>query len=149
MRSFRSLGIALAMLVPLSAIDTPAHAITRQQWSNICFDSLGLRSATSQVDVSGAGFRLDDGVSAEQCAKPPPANWDTRLSATIDFIKNYPDSGGNYLLIVRCVGTGERYVGSFPKCNSTQRPISAATPNTISSYSKEELIKWVNDNIPR
>jgi len=148
MRSLQSLGIALAMFAPLSAIETPAHAITTQQWRNVCFDSLGLRSATSQADVSGAGFRMDNGVPPQDCAKPAPAAWDDTLRATINFIKDFPGSGGNYLLIARCSGTGERYAGSFPKCNSTQKPITAATPHTLSAYSKEELIKWVNDNIP-
>ncbi len=99
MRSFRDIGVASAMLILLTAIDAPAYAITKQQWTKICADSLGLRSAPSQDDVNGAGFRMDDGVSPELCFKPPPGNWDTRLKATIDFIKNYPTSSGNYLLI--------------------------------------------------
>ncbi|RDV01834.1 hypothetical protein [Undibacter mobilis] len=148
MRSFRSLGIAVAMLVPLSAIDTPAYAITTEQWRNVCFDSLGLRSATSQVDVGKAGFRMDDGVAPAARAKPPPPTWDATLRSTIAFIKAYPDSGGNYLLIVQCVGTAERYGTTFPKCNSTQTPITAATPKTLSEYTDDELIDWVNANIP-
>lgn len=149
MPSFRTLGIASAMLVLLPAIDTPAYAITKQQWTKICADSLGLRSAPSQDDVSGAGFRMDDGVSPELCFKPPPGNWNTRLKATIDFIKDYPNSSGNYLLIAQCSGTGERYFNSFPKCNSTHKPITAFTPKTLGEYTKEELIEWVNDNIPK
>lgn len=149
MRSFRDIGVASAMLILLTAIDAPAYAITKQQWTKICADSLGLRSAPSQDDVNGAGFRMDDGVSPELCFNPPPGNWDTRLKATIDFIKNYPTSSGNYLLIAQCSGTSERYFNSFPKCNSTHKPITAFTPKTLGEYIKEELIEWVNDNIPK
>lgn len=148
MLSFRSLGIAIAMLLPFTAFNAPASAISNGQWRNVCGNSLGLRSATTQVDVGNAGFRMDDGVPPQNCFQPPPGNWDTRLRSTIEFIKNFPNSSNNYLLIVRCVGTAERYGGTFPKCNSTHAPITAATPNTLSTYTVNELINWVNANIP-
>lgn len=148
MRIVRQLSVALAIMAALTTFNAPASALTNQQWQNICFDALGLRSATTQVDVGNAGFRMDDGVAPLNCRPPPPGTWDAVLRNTITFIKNYPNSGNNYLLIVRCVGTAERYAGSFPKCNSTHGPITAATPNTISTYTIDQLINWVNANIP-
>lgn len=148
MRIVRQLAVALAIVAALTVFNAPAFAITQQQWRNICLNALGLRSAITQVDVGNAGFRMDDGVQPQDCLQPPPGNWNTRLRTTIEFIKNYPNSGNNYLLIVRCIGTAERYGGTFPKCNATQGPITAATPNTISNYTVDQLIDWVNANVP-
>lgn len=149
MRTFRSVCIALAVFSTLAAA-TPASALTQQQWTNVCVDFLGLRSGATAVDTNGAGYGMDNGNTVPMnCLQPPPANWDTLLNGTITLIKGFPNSGGRYLLIVNgCPGQAADYPGAFPKCNHVSGNVVQATPQTLANYTVQQLIAWVNANIP-
>lgn len=150
MRIFQRLCIALAVLSSLAIAAPPASALTQQQWTNVCVNFLGLRSGANAGDTNGAGYGMDNGNAAPlNCLQPPPANWDQLLNGTITLIKNFPDSGGRYLLIVnRCPGQARDYPGAFPKCNRVGGNVVQATPQTMANYTVPQLINWVNANIP-
>lgn len=135
MRTTRHLCGVLIILSALAASNAPASALTQQQWTNVCMNFLGLRSGATQVDTNGAGYGMDNG--------------NTLLDTTLTTIKNFPNSGPRFLLIVGgCPGLSPDYSGTFPKCNSVKGNVIAATPNTLANYTVNQLITWVNQNIP-
>jgi hypothetical protein len=150
MRTTRSLCGVVIILSALAASNAPASALSQQQWTNVCMNFLGLRSGATQVDTNGAGYGMDNGNTVPlNCLQPAPQGWDTLLDGTLTTIKNFPNSGPQYLLIVGgCPGLSPDYSGTFPKCNSVTGGVIAATPNTLANYTVPQLINWVNQNIP-
>ena len=150
MRIVRSLYFLTALLSAFMAFSAPASALTQLQWTNVCANFLGLRSAATQVDTNGAGYGMDNGNTVPlNCLQPAPQGWDNLLQSTIALIKGFENSGTRYLLIVSgCPGLANDYPGAFPKCNNVNGGVVIATPNTLANYTDAQLIVWVNANIP-
>ncbi|MGH6671162.1 MAG: hypothetical protein ACRECV_04180, partial [Xanthobacteraceae bacterium] len=72
---------------------------------------------------------------------------DAVLMATIHFIFGLPHQGNNLYLLSRCTGLGERYQGSFPKCNSVGQAPHIYAQTLIGQQTEAELIHWVNEQI--
>ncbi len=146
------IGFAVSLLVFSGSLgfSRPAAAIDQAQWYNICFNTLGLRSAATPTDTNGAGYGMDNGnLVPMDCFKAEPADWNTLLAETLARIKAFEGSGARFLLIVStCPGLARDYPGTFPKCNKVAGGVVAATPNTLDNYTVQQLFDWVNSNIP-
>lgn len=151
MKILARFALALIILMGGIGLSRPAAAINQEQWTNICVNFLGLRSAATPVDTNGAGYGMDNGNTVPMaCLQAQPANWNTLLATTITLIKGFPNSDGRYLLIVGgCPGLTADYPGAFPKCNTVTGAVVAATPNTLGNYTAQQLIDWVNATVPQ
>jgi hypothetical protein len=152
MRLYRNAVFTASLLGVLMSFSGSASALTQRQWNNVCVNFLGLRSAAHQNDTNGAGYGMDDGntVPMNCIRNPPPTHWDVLLAGTIEQIKAFPNSGTQYLLIVNhCPGQARDYPSTFPKCNRVMGGVIHATPATLSHYSDQQLITWVEESIPQ
>lgn len=149
MRTLRNLAAAIATISALTVFNAPAFAISQQQWTNLCLNFHGLRSGATQADTNGAGYGMDNGNNVPMnCLQPPPPNWDNLLDTTLTLIKNFPNSGPRFLLIVSgCPGLAADYQGAFPKCNTVTGNVVVATPQTLANYTVPQLVNWVNANL--
>lgn len=123
-----------------------ALAISTGQFTEMCQAKVGLRSAAAAR--GGAGYAFDDGATPRVCVLGPvPATWDATLQATIHAILGQPHQGNNLYMLNPCAGTGERYQGSFPKCNSVGQDPHTYAVTPIGQQTEAELINWVNQQI--
>ncbi len=139
-----------ALLTAFMAFSEPALALSNVQWTNVCTNFLGLRSAATQVGTAGAAYGMDNGNTVPlNGLRPPPAGWNELLSNMINLFKGFENSGTKYPLIVSgCPGLARDYSGAFPICNRISGDVIAATPNTLANYTAAQLVEWLNANIP-
>jgi hypothetical protein len=126
-----------------------ANGLIQSRW--------GIRSAAEPNDLNGAAFALmpsDDVFSlfGAQAGQGLLSTTDflALIRSTCQFIKDYPDSGNNRLIILKApnLAMGDGYANTLKKYNSVSGGnIIAVTGGTLSGYTADQLYNFVVQNI--
>jgi hypothetical protein len=132
--------------------------MTMKEANDLIQKRWGIRSASAPDDLGGAAFAVmptDDPMDlfTAQAGQGilSTTSFLNLIRSTCQWIKDYRESGNNYLLIIKVprLSIAEGYENTLKKHNSAaSSTIAKVTPAPLSSYTVDELYNFVVANIP-